>query len=757
MVLVTALVVLAGCHEKRVAPDIDLFHDAALKARERAASAVDRAKNLRSTDALAATRSGRYDLRSIRFTESLDNVTHSDSAATHPAMLEKQRVIGRWSAPAETVRIVGALRPLEIKLEPISSRSIGAIAIRATAKQGDSVRLQIKLAHPEDRKNVTVRIDVIADDSQHEYVVDLRGALDRVDDHQVEMCVVSLESGDEAELGSVELLARSWKYDQPWGVMTERIGSVTRPSVYLRDEGSLVWPLEGRWRDARLDFALAEVAPDRRVRVRLELNGAWGRRLIAESELLGGGPWIDQSVDLGEVDLDGATLSLSVEHLSGPDADGVVVWGAPVLWEPAGDRLNILVLLEDALRADRMSIYGHHRATTPFKERFFADGVRFERCVSQSTKTRFSCPSFMTSLRPLATGVYGVWNLNPRLDENYITLAEVFNSRGWATASFLQNANAGPDNGLDQGFERVVENIPGRADEVYGGPALDWIESNRERNFFGYFHVADPHQPYNPPPVHRGWYEEILAQSGGPKWSDPLWLQDVRRALYDGEVASNDGALPKLIDHLSSLSLLDETLIVLIADHGEHLGERGLWDHIPPSYLQVINVPMLMRLPKEMATRVVVEQPVQLVDLMPTLLEFAEMDSSRLPLHGRSLVPLITGDERASGPEMAVVQEAMLYHRPNDPKNVGSLVWDRWHFLHSDKVRSALFDHRADRVEDDRLTPSKAFEDEAMGLLAELRRLDDELRRSVAGDQATAVEIDLENIANLEALGYLDD
>ena len=166
---------------------------------------------------------------------------------------------------------------------------------------------------------------------------------------------------------------------------------------------------------------------------------------------------------------------------------------------------------------------------------------------------------------------------------------------------------------------------------------------------------------------------------------------------------------------------------------------------------------MLMRLPSGMAGDVVVEQPVQLVDLMPTLLDLADMDASTLPLHGRSLVPLIMGDARVTIPEIAVVQEAMLYQKADDPKNVGSLIWDQWHFLHSDKVPSALFDHRADQAENDRLMPSRVFEDEAMGLLAELRRLDDQLRRSVIGDHVSTVEIDLENIANLEALGYLDD
>ena len=277
------------------------------------------------------------------------------------------------------------------------------------------------------------------------------------------------------------------------------------------------------------------------------------------------------------------------------------------------------------------------------------------------------------------------------------------------------------------------------------------------RNFFGYLHVADPHAPYQPPESTRGWYETILLESGGPRWGDTVWLQGVRRVLYDGEVAANDAALPELIRTLEESDLLDDTLIVFIADHGEHLGEHDLWDHIPPSYIQVVHVPMLMRLPSSMAKTAVIDQPVQLVDLMPTIMDLADIDIARFPLQGRSLLPLIMGVEQEIPLEMAVVQEAMSYQRPDDPKNVGSLIWDRWHFLHSDKVPSVLFDLSADPEEIAPLTPSRAFEDRAMNVLRDLRRLDEQFRQAVDRQSSSVVEIDLDSISNLEALGYLDD
>jgi choline-sulfatase len=249
----------------------------------------------------------------------------------------------------------------------------------------------------------------------------------------------------------------------------------------------------------------------------------------------------------------------------------------------------------------------------------------------------------------------------------------------------------------------------------------------------------------------------MIAASGGPRWEDPLWVRDARRALYDGEVANNDASLPALVERLEALGLLDRTAIVMVSDHGEHLGEHGLWDHVPPSYLQVIHVPFLVRMPPGWARTGVVDEPVQLLDLMPTLLDLAGVDAGRLPMQGRSLMPLIRGEVAGLEPEVSVVQEAMRYARPDDPKNVGSLVWGRWHFLHSDKVPTAFFDIIDDREEERPLRVRAELEAAAAALLADLRLADDEIRRTFGGEGSAAVSVDADNLENLAALGYLDD
>ncbi len=756
--LIVSVFTLAACGEKGVTPDLDVFDDVSRRVLDRAREAVERADGFEQSAVLAGIPPGSYDVRSIRFNELTEQVEHSRSIEPGKSDLAESRTIQRWTFAPDQDRPAELERQLMLDVKPISSALIGAIALRAVAPTDAPVRLQIVVAGGLGAGGVEVRLDLISDGAVHDYTVDLRAILDGRGDGLIKRIIIDWEAGSAACIESVEVLTRTWEYSAPWGVGSGRVSGETRPVVYLTGQGSLSWELEGSWHDARLSFSLAEVVRDQKTRVRVELSKGGQHRQLAEAELVGGEDWTEEEIAIGAVDLDGARLTISVDGAGNPEeSGGVVLWGAPVLWEPPTERLNVLVLLEDALRADRMSMYGHDRDTTPYKTRLFADGVRFERCIASATATRFSCPSLMTSLRPLATGVYGFWNQNPRLAEGYVTLAEVFASRGWATASFLQNGNAGPENGLEQGFELVVENIPGRADAVYGGPALDWIEGVGDRNFFGYLHIIDPHGPYEPPEPNRNWYETILADGGGPRWEDPAWLTNARRALYDGEVASNDEALPALIEKLEEMGILDTTLLVLVADHGEFLGEHDSWGHAPPSYIQGIHVPMLMRCPGRLAAEKVVFQPIQNLDLMPTILTLADIDISRFPLHGRSLVPLITDEAGALPLEIAVVQEAMLFSRFDDPHVSGSLVWDRWHYLRSIKATPMLFDLSTDRAEERPILPSREFDVRAEAVLSELRQFDETLRRSLGGDSSQAVRVRLDTIHNLEALGYLDN
>jgi hypothetical protein len=173
------------------------------------------------------------------------------------------------------------------------------------------------------------------------------------------------------------------------------------------------------------------------------------------------------------------------------------------------------------------SFHGFPLPTSPFKDQMMEKhGIVFLNAVSQATKTRPSVPSLMTSLLPTATGV---WDFADMLRDEYLTLAEILRSQGFSTASFIQNNNAGPQAGLHQGFSILLDNrsVSVKTEEVFGKRLESWLERNRDRNFFLYVHVMDPHGIYDPPPPFDQWYREI-ASVGTPvpfdRILDPEWV-----------------------------------------------------------------------------------------------------------------------------------------------------------------------------------------------------------------------------------------
>ena len=151
------------------------------------------------------------------------------------------------------------------------------------------------------------------------------------------------------------------------------------------------------------------------------------------------------------------------------DPANVAFWASPIVSGAPAEPFNVIVLVEDAERADYLSLYGHPARTTPFKEKLAAERgvVVFEHAIAQATKTRPSAGAYMTGLYPTATGL---WHFSDVLSDRHLTWAEVMRAQGYATASFLQNGNVGPFAGLHQGFDRVVdESASGRTttEEVF--------------------------------------------------------------------------------------------------------------------------------------------------------------------------------------------------------------------------------------------------------------------------------------------------
>lgn len=658
----------------------------------------------------------------------------------------------------------GSRRSEEIVAYPVDLRTPDIGALEMEIRSPLLGRLEIELQGGDAGEALTIEFPLVGDGLVHTYRLDVAKTLGSWASQRLvrlRVRVPKQEGKDPVEVRSFRFLSLTSPFaDAGYGSIHHRHAGEIRRSVYQWSSSALRIPVYiDDQVEAELDVGGATLLAGSPVRVEIALLDRGDRRILLSSTLEAGDGWNDWRLPLGILESGDLTIELAVVS----ERPNVVFWSNPAVVSRPERRFNVIVVLEDALRADHLSCYGYDRQTTPVKDAFARRGVRFASCYSQATKTRFSCPSFMTSLAPTATGVEGIWNLHGALDENYVTLAEVLRRRGFMTASIHQNPNAGSPAGLDQGFSFLFENIPGRAQEFYSGLPMQWIEKHGHRNFFLYLHLADPHEPYHPPDGFRFWFNELSMGPGDGASparfdrQDPRWMQAARRALYDGEVAFNDHWFAAFLERLDNLGLSDDTLIVFMSDHGEHLGEHGRWSHNPPGYVQVLHTPLIMVSPRHLEPGVVVDEIVQNLDIMPTVLDLAGADVRSLLMQGDSLVPLMTGGTPTGwSRNLGYSEEALVKKSRMDPRPYGSVFFGRWHLLDSVHASMALFDLGLDPEETSRVRPSRRLRRRIPAFLRDMQHAELEIWRGVTGARQTAVSLDHETISVLKALGYLE-
>jgi arylsulfatase A-like enzyme/Flp pilus assembly protein TadD len=273
---------------------------------------------------------------------------------------------------------------------------------------------------------------------------------------------------------------------------------------------------------------------------------------------------------------------------------------------------NVILVTIDTLRADHLRCYGYRAVETPTLDGLAQDGIRFAQAISECPITLPSHCSILTGTYPLYHGVRD--NSGYRLPQAQLTLAEVLKQRGYRTGAFVGAFVLDSSTGLTQGFDVYVDGFrtssrietdltiaEHRAGKVVAS-ALNWLRQARPgEKSFAWIHLFDPHAPYNPPAPYSARYS---------------------RNLYDGEIAYVDSSLEPLIAYLKAQNLYAESLLTVIGDHGEGLGDHAESTHGMFLYDSTLRVPWLLKPPRNrFAGRVVTEQ-VQSIDLMPTLLQF---------------------------------------------------------------------------------------------------------------------------------------
>jgi len=296
---------------------------------------------------------------------------------------------------------------------------------------------------------------------------------------------------------------------------------------------------------------------------------------------------------------------------------------------PRARNANVVLITLDTTRADHLSCYAPGGAKTPNLDALAARGVRFEHATAQVPLTLPSHACIMTGSYPEVNGLRDMGGFV--LAKSHPTIAQVSEAAGYATAAFVGASVLNRRFGLANGFQTydddmgkgIVEaNLPGvfpeRRASVVTTRAIEWLKSNGKRNFFLWCHYYDPHAPYEPPEPYRRLYAR-----------DP----------YSGEIAYTDSQLGRLFDYLKGENLLERTLIVVTADHGESLGEHGEATHGVFLYDATLHVPLIMAGPGIPAGKVISQQ-VRSIDIMPTILGFLNLAPGQ-EAQGVNLLPLI--------------------------------------------------------------------------------------------------------------------
>jgi arylsulfatase A-like enzyme len=338
---------------------------------------------------------------------------------------------------------------------------------------------------------------------------------------------------------------------------------------------------------------------------------------------------------------------------------------------PAPQDPNVILIVADQLRADRIHAYGNPRLTTPNIDRLAERGTRFARYFTVGSWTAPSFSALHTSLFPSRSGVTLFWHPGmPVLNKDVPVMAEVFKYHGYYTTALVNNSLAGQaltGRGFDEYYEGaaiaidVTERVGLGANSQHTAPAtldrvIPWLDRHRAQRFFLYVHFWEPHSPYNPPPeddIFKSDAYPYLSDTGYDVATGPLkrlaMLEDQKAIerlyqLYDGKIHFVDRYIGKLLDHVRELGLEGNTVIALTSDHGEllytHPKDFLTFDH-RSLYDENLHIPFIVAGPGVPHGQVLNGLGSN-IDSAPTLLDLAGLP----PLddaEGHSLVPMIQG------------------------------------------------------------------------------------------------------------------
>lgn len=440
-------------------------------------------------------------------------------------------------------------------------------------------------------------------------------------------------------------------------------GCSREPELRYLDPDDRQWSrTEGRqeWRDAWMVPAGAAYAQtydgatvDSAIRLgvldttdnanRISVDLLYGERIVRQYEHQYPEVWIDLRFDLEEFGAPDGPVTIRLR------SDEPFWMSACELLPRNTELANVLIFMIDTLRRDHMSVYGYERETTPRIAEFAKDAVRFTGHVAASSWTRPSVASLLTSTAP---GTHGGESRVSVVRTGLPWLPATLADAGYETQAFMSNPNLLPIWGIGDEFHRllsfvlanevVVEHTK-RGEEVHEkllvaddhivvGNVIQALKMAEGRPWFMYVHTMAPHYPYDPPDT---WTSSFSAADAAPADRTQQSID-----AYDDEIAYVDNEFGKLMDELKRLDLYDNTLVVLLSDHGEAFAEHDTWMHGSSLYREQLDVPLVIKFPGQRFAGTTVAELVDVVDIAPTILDALGVPPNPR-FEGASILPVL--------------------------------------------------------------------------------------------------------------------
>jgi arylsulfatase A-like enzyme/Flp pilus assembly protein TadD len=394
---------------------------------------------------------------------------------------------------------------------------------------------------------------------------------------------------------------------------------------------------------------------------------------------------------------------------------------------------NVVFITIDTLRPDHLGCYGDKQIRTPNIDGLASEGVRFERAYTPVPVTLPAHTVIFTGTYPMLSGMHDF--SGNKLNTSQPTLASVLEQHGYATGAVIGSAVLDSRFGLNQGFDFYYDHFDfnrlqesnleemKRQGGAVADAALDWLGKNYPHKFFLWMHLYDPHYPYRPPAPYSEQYKD---------------------RPYDGEIAFADAQVGRLITFLKAKGLYRNTVIVLVGDHGESLGEHGEKTHGFFIYNSTLHVPAIVRLPGVPRPKVVPEI-VSLADLMPTVLHVLKIDVPS-QVQGVNLLPMM--DANKSEDSRNLYAETFLPRLHFNWSELRAVETEKYQFI--DAPKPELYDLSQDPGETHNLyADKKAVAEELRARLAKL------ISQYSAGQElAEKTGLDPALMERLKSLGY---